>query len=150
MKKGALFCLKGFIREPKPTKKGIRVLLGILEPSESPNSKPKAARSRGFWGPFLLCRLALRQGQEAQQERPAKHIQKTTNRLTAGMVQSLCVYRACWNPALGFRPSKSRGQVLQMTRPSASTSQMPLEIGEVWDINGTLVHVLVDHRSRKR
>ena len=31
MKKGALFCLKGFIREPKPTKKGIRVLLGILE-----------------------------------------------------------------------------------------------------------------------
>ena len=30
MKKGALFCLKGFIREPKPTKKGIRVLLGIL------------------------------------------------------------------------------------------------------------------------
>ena len=24
MKKGALFCLKGFIREPKPTKKGIR------------------------------------------------------------------------------------------------------------------------------
>ena len=31
MKKGALFCLKGFIREPKPTKKGIRVLLGILD-----------------------------------------------------------------------------------------------------------------------
>ena len=30
MKKGALFCLKGFIREPKPTKKGIRALLGIL------------------------------------------------------------------------------------------------------------------------
>ena len=30
MKKGALFCLKGFIREPKPTKKGRRVLLGIL------------------------------------------------------------------------------------------------------------------------
>ena len=30
MKKGALLCLKGFIREPKPTKKGIRVLLGIL------------------------------------------------------------------------------------------------------------------------
>ena len=30
LKKGALFCLKGFIREPKPPKKGIRVLLGIL------------------------------------------------------------------------------------------------------------------------
>ena len=30
MKKGALFCLKGIIREPKPTNKGIRVLLGIL------------------------------------------------------------------------------------------------------------------------
>ena len=32
MKKGAHFCLKECIREPKPTKKGIRVLLGILEP----------------------------------------------------------------------------------------------------------------------
>ena len=31
MKKGALLCLQGFIREPKPTKKGIRVLLGILD-----------------------------------------------------------------------------------------------------------------------
>ena len=25
-----LLCLKGFIREPKPPKKGIRVLMGIL------------------------------------------------------------------------------------------------------------------------
>ena len=30
MKKGALFCLKGLIKEPKPTKKGIRAQLGIL------------------------------------------------------------------------------------------------------------------------
>ena len=30
LKKGALFCLKGLIREPAPPKKGIRVLLGIL------------------------------------------------------------------------------------------------------------------------
>ena len=30
LKKGTLFCLKGFIREPKAPKKGIRVLLGIL------------------------------------------------------------------------------------------------------------------------
>ena len=30
MKKGALFCLKGFTREPQPTTKGTGVLLGIL------------------------------------------------------------------------------------------------------------------------
>ena len=30
LKKGALSCLKGFIREPKPPKRGTRVLLGIL------------------------------------------------------------------------------------------------------------------------
>ena len=29
-KKGTLFCLKGFLREPQPPQKGIRVLLGIL------------------------------------------------------------------------------------------------------------------------
>ena len=36
------FCLKGFIREPEPTKKGIRVLPGILG----------KLQRRHFWGGF--------------------------------------------------------------------------------------------------
>ena len=39
MKKGALFCLKGFIRKPKPTKKG----KGTTGHPSSPNATPLPA-----------------------------------------------------------------------------------------------------------
>ena len=40
--KGCSFLLKGFIREPKPPKKGIRVLLGILDThTRGPHTCPK-------------------------------------------------------------------------------------------------------------
>ena len=44
IKKGALSCLRGFIREPKPQKKGIRALLVILA--------PVTLRIREVCGPF--------------------------------------------------------------------------------------------------
>ena len=43
IKRVPFFCLKGFIREPKPPKKGIRALLGILEKREDLIFLPRQA-----------------------------------------------------------------------------------------------------------
>ena len=50
MKKGALFCLKGFIREPKPSLLGILVWVrGITHSMELPLQSPSLKRLGCIW-----------------------------------------------------------------------------------------------------
>ena len=102
------FALKGLIREPKPPKKGIRVLLGILEEADF----------YSLWGLSTLksakCYPAM-----TKEPKAAKGIGRRADELEhpgplAGVVDAFGAFRA-------LKEHLAPGQLLPMLRPRTAT-----------------------------